>query len=342
MSGPVSGDPSDPAEEPDPGASRLRDAEQTVRCEVPAGSGGERLDRFLAGQSFLPTRSRIAGLIRGGHVSVGGVPRKTSYPVSPGDIVEVHLPPEEPSWVEPEDLPIGVLYEDEALIAINKPAGMASHPAPGTRRGTLVAALLHRWSLGDGWPDPQRPGIVHRLDKDTTGVMVVAKTPAAMHGLARQFQKRTVTKEYLAVVRGAPREDVGLVDLAIGRDPRDRKRMQARAGQKREARTRWQVERRLGGARPSAALVRCFPETGRTHQIRVHMASLGHPLVGDETYGARRVPAGASAAARGLLLGFPRQALHAARLQLLHPDSGAALDFEAPLAPDMEELLSVL
>lgn len=317
-------------------------ANQTVCCEVPPEQAGERLDRFLARQSFLPTRSRIAALIRGGHVSVGGVPRKTSYPVSAGDRVEVVLPPEEPSWVEPEDLPVDVLYEDDSLIAINKAAGMASHPAPGTRRGTLVAALLHRWSLGEGWPDPQRPGIVHRLDKDTTGVMVVAKTPAAMHGLARQFQKRTVAKEYLAIVRGAPALDSGVVDLAIGRDPRDRKRMQAREGQKREARTRWQVEQRLGGARPAAALIRCLPETGRTHQIRVHMASLGHPLVGDETYGARRVPAGAGSAARAALLAFPRQALHAARLKLLHPDSGAPLDFQAPLPTDMQELLSLL
>jgi 23S rRNA pseudouridine1911/1915/1917 synthase len=317
-------------------------APEVVRCTVGADSAGDRLDRFLGRQSFLPTRSRIAALIRGGHVSVDGVARKTSYPVSAGDLVEVVLPPEEPSRVEPEDLPLDVLYEDDALIAINKPTGMASHPAPGTRRGTLVAALLHRWSLGEGWPDPQRPGIVHRLDKDTTGVMVVAKTPVALHGLARQFQNRTVSKQYLAVVRGVPRLDSGIVDLAIGRDPQNRKRMQAREGQKREARTRWVVQARFGGARPTSALVECRPETGRTHQIRVHLASLGHPLVGDEIYGSRRVPAGAGSAVREALLGFPRQALHAARLQLHHPGDGRALDFRAPLPPDIEDLILAL
>lgn len=315
---------------------------EVVHCTVEAEFAGDRLDRFLARQSFLPTRSRIAALIRGGHVSVDGVARKTSYPVSAGDRIEVVLPPEEPSWVEPEDLPLEVLYEDDALIAINKPTGMASHPAPGTRRGTLVAALLHRWSLGEGWPDPQRPGIVHRLDKDTTGVMVVAKTPVALHGLARQFQERTVAKQYLAVVRGVPPLESGLVNLAIGRDPHNRKRMEAREGQKREARTRWVVRARFGGARPTAALVECTPETGRTHQIRVHLASLGHPLVGDDLYGARRVPARAGSAVRAALLSFPRQALHAARLQLSHPGDGRALDFRAPLPADIEDLILAL
>jgi 23S rRNA pseudouridine1911/1915/1917 synthase len=315
---------------------------ETVRCVVGLEGAGQRLDRFLAMQSFLPTRSRIAFLIRGGHVSVDGVARKTSYPVSVGNVVEIFLPPEEPSWVEPEDLPLEVLFEDEAMVVIAKPAGMASHPAPGTRHGTLVAALLHRWSLGEGWPDPQRPGIVHRLDKDTTGVMVVAKTPEALQGLALQFQARSVRKSYLAIVRGVPRQASGVVDLPIGRDPRNRKRMQAESGQKRSAVTPWEVEERLGGGRPMAAVVVCRPRTGRTHQIRVHMASLGHPLVGDELYGSRRVPTGASGLARSALLEFPRHALHASRLEINHPVSDQPLCFEAPLPDDMQGLIEVL
>ena len=315
---------------------------ETVRCVVGPEGAGQRLDRFLAMQSFLPTRSRIAFLIRGGHVSVDGVPRKTSYPVSVGDVVEIFLPPEEPSWVEPEDLPLEVLFEDEAIVVISKSAGMASHPAPGTRHGTLVAALLHRWSLGDGWPDPLRPGIVHRLDKDTTGVMVVAKTPEALQGLAIQFQERTVRKSYLAIVRGVPKEPSGVVDLPIGRDPHNRKRMQATSGQKRAAVTPWEIQQRLGGARPLAAVVACTPRTGRTHQIRVHMASLGHPLVGDELYGSRRVPTGAPGLARTALLEFPRHALHASRLEIAHPVGHQPLSFEAPLPEDMQGLIDTL
>lgn len=319
--------------------TRATPESQIVHCVVGPEGAGQRLDRFLAAQSFLPTRSRIAFLIRGGHVSVDGVARKTSYPVSVGNVVEVVLPPEEPSWVEPEDIPLDVLFEDESIVVISKPAGMASHPAPGTRHGTLVAALLHRWSLGEGWPDPQRPGIVHRLDKDTTGVMVVAKTPEALQGLAVQFQERTVRKSYLAIVRGVPRETSGSVDLPIGRDPQNRKRMQAVTGQKREAVTPWAVLERFGGQRPAAALVECKPRTGRTHQIRVHMACLGHPLIGDEVYGSRRVPAGASGAMRAALLEFPRHALHASRLEINHPVGGRPLRFEAPLPEDMHNLL---
>src|SRR5262249_19338754 len=159
-----------------------------------------RLDRVLASRAFLPTRSRIAALVRSGCVRVDGIVRKASYAVPAGALIEVELPPPEPSIVEPEAIPLEILFEDEALIAINKPAGMPTHPAPGSRRGTLVAALLGRWNLSADWPDPQRPGIVHRLDKDTTGVIVIAKTPQAMHALARQFARRMVTKRYLAVV----------------------------------------------------------------------------------------------------------------------------------------------
>ena len=314
---------------------------QIFRCVVPAGEGGQRLDRFLGRQSFLPTRSRVAALVRAGHVTVDGVVRKASFSVSDGEDVAILLPPVEPSWVEPEAIALTVLHEDEALIVIDKPAGMATHPAPGTRHGTLVAALLHRWRFGGDWPDPQRPGIVHRLDKDTTGVIVVAKTPAAMHALARQFSARTVRKRYHAVVIGVPPEASGVIDLAIGRDPVDRKRMQARVGQTRLARTRYAVAESF--AVPGiAARVDVEPETGRTHQIRVHLASIGHAIVGDRVYGSGRAPAVASGPARHAIESFPRQALHAGSLSLRHPLDGREIEFAAPLAADMRQLIDAL
>ncbi len=313
--------------------------EQRLRCEVGAEAAGQRLDRVLASRGFLPTRSRVAALVRAGLVTVDGVVRKASFVVPAGSTIEVVLPPPEPSSVEPEAIELEVLYEDEALVAVSKPAGMASHPAPGCRRGTLVAALLHRWSLGGDWPDPQRPGIVHRLDRDTTGVIVVAKTPAAMHALARQFARRTVEKSYRALVFGCPTEPCGVIDLPIGRDPAARHRMQARVGQRRPASTRWRVLERF--EEPRVAWLELEPETGRTHQIRVHLASIGHPVVGDPLYaGDSRsvVGAGAGALARQLAA-FSRQALHAARLRLRHPQDGRWLELEAPLPGDLARLL---
>ena len=313
-----------------------------VRCTVGEDDAGKRLDRFLAGQGFLPTRSRIAGLIRNGHVLVDGQVRKTSFSVTPGAVVEVEIPPEPPSDVEPEALPLDVLHEDEWIVVLNKAAGMAAHPAPGCRHGTLVSALLHRWDLGPGWPDPRRPGIVHRLDRNTTGVIIVAKTPEAMNQLARQFAARTVSKTYTAVALGVPRDAEGMIDLPIGRDPGDRKRMQARDGQSREARTRYTVLSELGGEHRVASLVQVAPETGRTHQIRVHLASLGHPLVGDAVYGNGRARRGTPPAEKAVLESFPRHALHAASLRLRHPQDGRWVDFVAPLAPDMRALLGAL
>lgn len=315
------------------------DSTRRVCCSVPADEAGARLDRFLAGRGFLPTRSRVASLIRGGLVTVDGTVRKASFPVPEGALVEITIPPEPPSTVEPEDIPLRILHEDDWLIAIDKPPGMASHPAPGAWTGTVVAALLHRWSLEGDWPDPKRPGIVHRLDRDTTGVMVIAKTPESMHCLARQFARRTVTKTYAAVVTGVPRATEGRIDLPIGRDPVDRKRMQAREGQRREARTRYSVVKVLGGEARVAALLRLQPETGRTHQIRVHLASIGHPIVGDPLYGSSRAPRGTPTAERLRIESFPRQALHAERLELRHPKDGGPITFEAPLPDDVRTLL---
>jgi len=331
---------------------------QRFRYTVAPDDAGQRLDRVLAARGFLPTRSRIAALVRGGHVTVDGVTRKASFAVPAGALVEVEVPPAEMPTVEPEAIPLEVLFEDDALIAINKPAGMAAHPAPGSRSGTLVAALLAHWNLGRDWPDPQRPGIVHRLDKDTTGVMIVAKTPQAMHALALQFARRGVVKAYQAIVHGCPRPRAGTIELAIGRDPVDRKRMQARVGQKRAALTRYEVVAAYGaegridvapraGVAASrgaaiASVVHLVPETGRTHQIRVHLASIGHPVVGDRVYGGVRHSPGGRCGAAELVASFPRHALHAEMLRFRHPVGGRWIEIHAPLAPDMRGLLDAL
>ena len=314
-----------------------------MRCTVGEGESGQRLDRFLASRGFLPTRSRIAGLIRRGHVRVDGEVRKASFLVPAGAEVEVLIPPEPPSTVEPEAIELDVLHEDEWLIVVDKAAGMASHPAPGCPTGTLVAALLHRWNLGGPWPDPQRPGIVHRLDRDTTGVMVVAKTPVAMHHLARQFAERTVAKRYLAIALGRPAANTGEIDLPIGRDPTDRRRMQARRGQRRSASSRYEVRAGLGESGQAASLLEVVPQTGRTHQVRVHLASLGHPLVGDRLYGSGRARRGTATAEEAATLeAFPRHALHAGSLRLRHPSDGRFVEFEAPLPADLRGLLRAL
>jgi len=310
--------------------------------EVSAGDAGQRLDRVLAARGFLPTRARVAALVRAGHVRVDGVVRRASFLVSEGQRIDVEIPPEEPSGVEPEAIPLDVLYEDDWIVAVNKPAGMASHPAPGCRRGTLVAALLHHWGMRGDWPDPQRPGIVHRLDKDTTGVIVVAKTPRAMHALARQFERRTIAKTYHAIVHGSPRDEEGEVDLAIGRDPVSRHRMQARVGQRREARTRYRVLERFGSAPALAAWLEVEPRTGRTHQIRVHLASIGTPIVGDPLYSSASRARTARRDVAERLAAFPRQALHAARITLRHPDDGRTIEIVAPMPRDMEDLLAEL
>jgi 23S rRNA pseudouridine1911/1915/1917 synthase len=322
-------------------AVRPETAWKKLRCEVDAEHAGQRLDRFLAAQGFLPTRARVAQLVRDGHVTVDGAVRKASHAVHEGAVVEVVIPPEAPPNVEPEATPLDVLHEDASLIVVDKPAGMATHPAPGCRTGTLVAALLHRWQLGTEWPDPTRPGIVHRLDRDTSGVIVIAKTPQALHALARQFENRRVHKEYEAVVVGLPPAS-GAIDLAIGRDPVDRRRQQARIGQRRAALTRYERLEFYGRTPVAAARVRALPETGRTHQIRVHLASIGHPVVGDPLYGGGRAPRGVDPRARAAVESFPRQALHAASIELRHPDDGRVVAFRAPLPEDMRELIAAL
>jgi 23S rRNA pseudouridine1911/1915/1917 synthase len=300
---------------------------------VPAEAAGERLDRFLASASAVGTRSQAKLLIDAGRVRVDGVVRKSAHVVHPGMRVEVEAPPaERSSRIDAEPIALTVLYEDEHLLAIDKPPGMVVHPAPGARRGTLVNALAHRLGALAGVGQPDRPGIVHRLDRDTSGVLLVARSAPALEALARQFRERTVEKRYLAVVRGSLQPASGTIDRAVGRHPRERKRMSVHSRRGRRAVTRWAVVERF----PGATLVRLAPETGRTHQLRVHMAALGHPIVGDRVYGARRSrPAAAPVA-------MARQALHAEEIRFAHPVSGRRLTVRASVPPDLEALLAAL
>jgi len=263
-------------------------------------------------------------------VLLNGRTSRPSARVHGGDALRLDVPEPAPAGVAPEPIPLVVLHEDEDLLVLDKPAGLVVHPAPGHARGTLVNALLHHCHDLSGVGGVQRPGIVHRLDRGTSGAMVVAKHDAAHRDLAAQFQEHTIAREYRALVRGAPGAAEGRIERRIGRHPRDRKRMSVRTARGREARTTWRVLERFSRSERSWLAVR--PETGRTHQIRVHLASVGLPLVGDTVYGR---------ASRGEL-GLARPALHAALLGFRHPRTGEDLRFEAPLPADLEEALAIL
>jgi 23S rRNA pseudouridine1911/1915/1917 synthase len=298
-----------------------------------------RLDRFLATLPALGTRSRGKTLIAEGLVSVDGQPRKAAHELRAGERVAVTLPPPEPLAVEAEALPVVVLYEDAHLVAIDKPPGMVVHPAPGARRGTVVNAMLHHLGALAGVGDPDRPGIVHRLDRDTSGVLLVARTATALEGLAKQFRERSLAKRYIAVVHGVVRASAGVIDQPIGRHPRERKRMSVRTRRGRTAVTRFEVVERFRGA----TLLRLAPETGRTHQLRVHLAALGHPIVADRLYGGGgRRGGGTPASVLAALDACPRQALHAESVAFAHPVSGKAITVRAPLPADLEALLEAL
>jgi 23S rRNA pseudouridine1911/1915/1917 synthase len=289
-----------------------------------------RLDRWLVAQRPEQSRSRIQKFIDAGYVRVNGVTGQAKTPLRQGDSVELWMPPPEPlDHLKPEAIPLDVLFEDEHLIVLNKPAGLTVHPAPGNKDGTLVNGLLHHCPDLPGIGGELRPGIVHRLDKDTTGCIVVAKSQEALVKLQVQIQKRIASREYLAVVHGQPAADSGTIVGAIGRHPADRKKYAVvNDGSGRHACTHWRVIERLG----DFALLRFKLDTGRTHQIRVHCAHMNHPIVGDPTYSrARRLP-----------VELPGQALHAVQLGLNHPISGERLVCEAPLPTPFEKLLAVL
>ncbi len=298
-------------------------------------AGGGRLDKALAEASGL-SRERIKGLIADGAVTIGERPARSGSAKVEADVsFAIELPPPAPLAAEPQDIPLDVVFEDDHLIVVDKPAGMVVHPAAGNRDGTLVNALLHhcRGRLS-GINGVARPGIVHRIDKDTSGLLVVAKSDAAHEGLARQFADHSIVRRYLAVCAGHPNPPKGTISGRLGRSDRDRKKMAVLpddATRGKHAVTHYETLRRLD----HAALIECRLETGRTHQVRVHCASIGHALLGDPVYG--RAPK----ALKALLdeLGFRRQALHAARLGFTHPISAETLDFCAELPDDMRELI---
>ncbi len=301
---------------------------------------GQRSDRFLADAIGAMSRTRVKSLILDGAVLRDGVTlHNPSEPVRPGAVYSVQPPAPAPARPEPQSIPFPILYEDRDLIVLDKPAGLVVHPAPGNQDGTLVNALLaHCGDTLPGIGGEKRPGIVHRLDKDTSGVMVVAKTEQALTTLSAAFAARRIDRQYLALVWGCPAPSTGEIEGAIGRDPRDRKRMAVVGSGGKAALTRYSTRKAW---MPGVSLLACVLATGRTHQIRVHLASMGHPLVGDPAY-LRRIPAAARSLppqARAVLLDFPRQALHAARLGFTHPRTGEALLFETPIPADMAALL---
>jgi len=295
---------------------------------VPPDAAGTRLDAFVAASGLALSRSQVRHLIDDGRVTIGGRVRKAGQLVRAGDEVAVEIPAAVATIAEPEALPLTVLHEDAAVVVINKAPGMVVHPAPGRWHGTVVNALLHRFGAMPGH-ETSRPGIVHRLDRDTSGVMVIARTTVALEHLGRQFAARTVHKRYLAVVRGTVRAETMHIDAAIGRHVSERKKMSTRARVARPAVTRVRVVERFAGA----TLVEATPETGRTHQIRVHLAARGHPVIGDAVYGRPR-PHEAP--------WIGRHALHAAELGFLHPELGVPMTFTAELWPDMIALLATL
>ncbi len=313
--------------------NRLR-ASPTVSAQrfvVPPTQAGQRLDRFLASLTSA-TRSHIKLLIDHERVRVAGKPKKAGYLLRPQEEIEVLPLPAIPSTATPQKIPLDILYEDDFLAAINKPAGMVVHPAPGQWHGTVVNALLFRWGQTE-MVNSLRPGIVHRLDKDTSGVLLVAKDERTLARLTHQFKERQVHKIYIAVVVGRFSTRAGEITWSIGRHPVDRKKMSIHARRGRPAMSRYQVVAEHGGV----SLVRLFPETGRTHQLRVHLAALGHPIVGDKVYGSP----GALRDLAPTVRTFPRQALHAELLQFCHPATGAELTLTAPYPADFAALLTV-
>lgn len=320
---------------------------------VTAGTAGSRLDKLLADAIAGLSRSRVQALMEQGWVVADGrTITDASQRVKPGQRFEVLIPAAAPPVPQPQDIPLAVVYEDADVLVLDKPAGMVVHPAAGNPDGTLVNALLfHCGDSLSGIGGVRRPGIVHRLDKDTSGLMVVAKNDRAHHGLTAQFSDRSLSRTYLALVWGIPQPAKGRIEAAIGRCPTDRKRMAVVTHGGKPAATRYRVIRAFEGAKRGhgAALVECSLETGRTHQIRVHMAHIGHPLVGDALYSRGRTGrAGGSNAAslpeavRVALTGFPRQALHAAAIRFTHPGTGEPVRFESPLPADFTELLKNL
>ncbi len=311
---------------------------QTIDVRLAPAHAGWRLDRALADAVPTMSRERLKALIRSGAVEAQGgrAVRDPAIKVRGGESLRVEVPEPAPAHNEAQDIPLTIVFEDEHLLVVDKPAGLVVHPAAGNLDGTLVNALLHHCAGKlSGIGGVARPGIVHRIDKDTSGLLVVAKTDVAHEGLAKQFAAHSIDRRYLAIVSGVPKASQGTIDAPLARSSANRKKIAiVEGGRGKRAMTHW---KRLKVFK-DVALVECRLETGRTHQVRVHMASIGHPLVGDPVYGR-------SGKTHGKLLkelGFQRQALHAAELGFTHPVTKRALSFTSPMPPDMQELLAAL
>ena len=328
-----------------------KDKANEIIVRVPGEAAGRRLDAMLAGAIGDMSRSRLKALIVDGYLSFNGVPlRQPSRKVVAGETFSLLVPDATPAIPQGQDIPLDILYEDDDLIVINKPAGLVVHPAPGNPDRTLVNALIaHCGPSLTGIGGVRRPGIVHRLDKDTSGVMVAAKSAVAHASLSAQFADRSVDRAYRAIAWGELKPPNGDIETLIGRNPRNRKKMAVVTRNGKMALTHYQTERWLGsGLTPLASVLICKLSSGRTHQIRVHLTHTGHPLIGDPVYGRAqnrqhgRRSALVSPDARAILAAFPRQALHAFRLGLDHPTTGKRLFFETLLPSDMETLIDNL
>ncbi len=296
---------------------------------VSSDKDADRIDRYLIKQGVSLTRSRIQRLISEQQICLNGAPVRASYKVRKGDRIDIYVPPPMSLDLIPEAIPLDILFEDKTLLVLNKAAGMVVHPSPGHYEGTMVHALLHHCQDLAGIGGRERPGIIHRLDKDTSGVMVVAKTDEAHRDLSRQFKDHSIERTYLAIVCGRVKKG-GKISLAIGRDRINRKKISSRTAHPREAETHYSVKERF----KTATLLEVSPQTGRTHQIRVHMASLDYPIIGDKDYGGK--------SKKLLDIHADRQMLHAAKLGFIHPGLKKQLSFATPVPSDMEAVLEQL
>ncbi len=312
----------------------MKDMNAHAGITVQAPEAGQRIDMFLAGKTGI-TRSQIQKIIERNDVLVNGVAVGRNYRVKASDRISLHLtlPGEGGERLAPEPIPVEILFKDDHVVVVNKPAGMVVYPAAGHGQGTLMNALAHYCEKLASVGGPLRPGVVHRLDKDTSGVMVVAVDDRAYYDLVEQFRQRTIKRRYVTLVFGNLKSDSGEIALPIGRSESDRKKMSTKVRRGKEAVTRWKVLERFG----VATLAEVRLGTGRTHQIRVHFASVGHPVLGDRTYG-RKTEIGVGKKR----VTFPRQMLHAEMLGFKHPASGEYMEFSSPLPEDMRRILDVL
>jgi len=310
---------------------------------VEPDAAGARLDRWLAERLTDLSRVRVQHLIAEGRVRVDGHAVKAAYRLQAGERVEARIPPPPSEGLLPERVPLAIVYEDEHVLVVDKPAGMVTHPGAGRLAGTLAAAALAHAPAMAAVGSPRRPGIVHRLDKGTSGLIVLARSQAAYDSLTAQLARRTVSRRYLALARGEPRRAEGVIDAPIGRDPRSRVRMAiVPPGRGKRAVTRYRVLERFGSAADAITLIECRLETGRTHQIRVHLASLGHPLLGDDTYRGRRAAPEGDPTLTALIDALEGVALHATELAFTHPTTGVSMTFACPLPDRIQRILSHL